>query len=289
MNLQESYLRCETQLIKQTGKAGSKLIAKDLRPHAAAIAAFVSELNCRSMREITPAGSEEAFARSRELTRFSLALEAGLSARASPATDEHWFLPALQNTLRARELPPTLLFDLIDAAQVELGAFQFEDDAALTAYATKAACPFGQLLLRLQDVVSSAALAEIDHVSLAYRYACFLRDLHADLPNRRLFFSRTQIEGCGLDEQCLLKQECAESLQPLLQQHILTARGHLEKSKPLVSRLIGMPRKQVVFVRLSTEVLLNHIQKEAPAALLAKRPQIPALQQAQILTKALLA
>ena len=216
----------------------SVLCPAHLRAPIAAIYHFA-----RTADDIADEGDGTPQQRLMELQAFRADLIAACANE--PATSTRWpqvFGP-LQHVVRAWQLPPQLLHDLLDAftqdiAQSAAGA-TYANEAALLDYCSRSANPVGRLLLHLYGVSDALALARSDAICTALQLINFWQDLSVDIPRGRYYLTDADCARFGVSTDDLHAQRQTPNATQLIAACAHAARASMLKGAPLVHQIPG--------------------------------------------------
>ncbi len=152
---------------------GSLLLGRESRRHLHRIYAFA-----RTADDLAdePPGGEEGRRSIQELRReFLAALEGAPS---------HPMLEALAETVREKNLEPSLFLDLLSAFEQDTWKKRYETREDVLDYCRRSANPVGRLVLRVQGVRDGRADELSDQVCTGLQIANFLQDVRADFEKR---------------------------------------------------------------------------------------------------------
>ena len=175
-----------------------------------------------------------------ELARYRADLERHLDG----ATDVP-LLADLTATLRARSLPPQLLFDLLDAFASDLTVHR-HDRASLFAYCRKSADPVGRLVLRVFGVVDPVCDAASDRICTGLQILNHVQDVREDLCERdRIYLPAEDLARFRVTEADLRAPAASEHVRALVACWTDEAAALLREGFPLTARLRGRLRLEI--------------------------------------------
>ena len=183
---------------------GSWLVPAPLRPHIHRIYAFA-----RTADDLADELRDAA-----ALAEFRAAFAEHLHGH--PSRPEP-LLADLVATIRARDLPEQLFFDLLDAFALDLEQSRHDEDS-LFAYCRKSADPVGRLVLRVFGYRDERLDALSDRVCTGLQLLNHLQDLGEDLRERdRIYFPARDLAHFGVTPAQLLAPRADAAVRALVQ------------------------------------------------------------------------
>jgi squalene synthase HpnC len=153
----------------------------------------------RTADDIADEGDLDAAQRLVQLRAYRQALTETLQGERS-CQDGSWahvFAP-LGQALARHDLPPSHLYDLLDAFEQDVRNPVYANREALLDYCRRSACPIGRLLLHLQGVHDPRLMAMSDKICNALQLINFWQDLSVDVPRGRLYIPQSDADVYGL-------------------------------------------------------------------------------------------
>ncbi|MFQ5504031.1 MAG: squalene synthase HpnC [Planctomycetota bacterium] len=146
----------------------------------------------------------------------------------------------LAATARDFELPPSLLFDLLDAFERDLLQSRYRDLEDLLSYCRQSANPIGRLLLHLWDRADETSLELSDRICSALQILNHCQDVKADyLERRRVYLPQDRMLAHGVRDEDLAKDRCSPGLRHVIAELADFCGEEFEQCWPLTSRLGG--------------------------------------------------
>lgn len=258
----------------------SVLCPPALRPAVRALYHFA-----RTADDIADEGSAGAPGRLADLAAYRQALDAVCNGQPH---SERWrgvFEP-LASCLHEFALPPTLLYDLLDAFEQDVHNPTYADRVELLDYCRRSANPVGRLLLHLYGVDDAIALRESDAVCTALQLINFWQDLSIDGPRGRHYVPAADLRAHGVSIEEL--HACVDSPRSrrLVQALCAWARTMMLAGAPLVTRIPGRAGWELRLVIQGGLRILEKIERMEHAAF-ARRPALAAFDGPLLLWRAL--
>src|SRR5262245_40427044 len=166
-----------------------------MRPHVAAVYAFA-----RVADDIADEGSAPAEDRRARLDAWQRRLHAAVAAEATegaPHEHDDLVLIALAHSIRALDLPITLVDDLVSAFGQDTMTSRYASWADVFDYCRRSANPVGRLVLRIAGYRDAALDRSSDALCTALQLANFWRDFGRDWRSGRLYVPREVSAAAG--------------------------------------------------------------------------------------------
>lgn len=194
----------------------SLLVPRAMRRDIAAVYAFA-----RAADDFADEGSLPAAERHERLDDWERRLHDAAAGRADDdGTDAGATFAALAATIERRQLPPTLLFDLLSAFRQDVDVTRYATWDDVLDYCRRSANPVGRLVLRIalpSERVTPALDASSDALCTALQLTNFWQDLAVDWRRGRLYVPAEEHERTGADPAALdsgrLTAEWRDALQ----------------------------------------------------------------------------
>jgi phytoene synthase len=176
----------------------SWLLPQRMRPHVAAVYAFA--------RGADDVADEDGYApaeRQRRLDEWLARLRAAVDAPpplTAAATQADQIFAALAQTIRACDLPPGLLEDLVSAFRQDVTVQRYRTWDDLFDYCRRSANPVGRLVLRIGGWRDDRLDAASDSVCTALQLPNFWQDLAIDWRRGRLYLPGSELDAAGAAE-----------------------------------------------------------------------------------------
>ncbi len=226
------------RLAAQRGGFGlvRRLAARDLRPHIAALHAYV-----RVAWDMAEAPEHEG-TRVQRLEDWRRQLH-GLGRN----LPEHPVFTSLDRTVREFDLPVRLLDDILTACLEDARGGRFGTYDELLAFCRRAADPVGRLLFMVHGYREEPVLRYSDALCSALLLTRFWRDISLDLKRDRVYIPEEDFRAFGYGEADLRMGVCNEKFRELMKFEVNRTRALFEQVRPLPEKL---PRTLAWKVRL---------------------------------------
>jgi squalene synthase HpnC len=193
----------------------------------------------------------------------------------------------LVTTIRARNLPESLFFDLLDAFALDLERNR-HDEASLLAYCKKSADPVGRLVLRVFGYDRADLDARSDAICTGLQLLNHLQDLGDDVAARdRIYFPRQDLARFGVGEDDLRAPQANAAVRALVQHWHGRVTAMFGAGWPLLAALRGRLRLELRAVVWGAVLCLRRIEARG-FDVLAHRARLTPWAKATLLPRALL-
>lgn len=214
----------------------SWLLPAAMRPHIAAIYAFA-----RTADDFADEPGRADDERLQLLDRWRTLLHA--SARGD-AVDEPIFR-ALAHTIKACELPVSLLDDLLSAFRQDVVVHRYDTWGTVMDYCRRSANPVGRLVLRVAGVRNEAADRASDALCSALQLANFWQDFGVDWSRGRLYVPREEVDRAGASEADLDAGRMTPEWTSALHACVAVTRALFDEGRPVAEAVRGRLRYEL--------------------------------------------
>ncbi len=191
----------------------------------------------------------------------------------------------LAEVIAQRQLPVSLLHDLLSAFEQDVIKSRYEDRAELLDYCRRSANPVGRLLLHLYGIRGNASLEQSDAICSALQLINFWQDLSVDTSRDRLYLPQVDIDAHGVSQQQLLDRQDSPAVRALVADVTAWARTLMLQGAPLVHTIPGRGGWELRFVVQGGLRIIDKIERMNHATLNA-RPHIGKLDAPWLLWRA---
>ncbi|MGH2364507.1 MAG: squalene synthase HpnC [Chloroflexota bacterium] len=194
---------------------------------------------------------------------------------------------ALASTMRACELPPQLLRDLIQANRQDQLVQRYERYDDLVAYCRLSANPVGRLVLHLFGVADEQRALLADATCTALQLANFWQDVTSDYAERgRIYLPLEDLRRFDYSEEDLAAHRVNERWRQLMHFEIQRTRELFATGRGLLPLVERRLRVDLQLFMLGGLEVLQRIETRGYDVLTA-RPKVPSWRQAMLLLSAL--
>jgi squalene synthase HpnC len=177
----------------------SRLLPRRMRPHVAAIYAFV-----RIADDFADEGTRSEAARFALLDDWERRLDrAADGTTEDDGSDIAAIFIALGDTIRARRVDVTHLRDMLSAFRQDVTVKRYETWAQVLDYCSRSANPVGRMVLEIAGYRDPSLAAASDATCTALQLTNFWQDLDGDWQRGRLYIPMDLVRGAGADERDL--------------------------------------------------------------------------------------
>lgn len=247
----------------------SLLCPPALRPAIVAIYHFA-----RTADDIADEGDATQEQRLAELDAYRDDLRAACAGRPASPRWPQVFDP-LARQVRALQLPPALLHDLLDAFAQDTRNPPYPDRSALLDYCRRSANPIGRLLLHLYGVNDALSLRQSDAICSALQLINFWQDLSIDAPRRRHYVPADARSSAGVSLEQLELGHDSPAVRALIRNLCNWAQALMLEGAPLPLRLPGRAGWELRLVVQGGLRILEKIRRMDHATL-TSRPTLSA-------------
>jgi phytoene synthase len=176
----------------------SYLLPAAMRPHVAAVYAFA-----RLADDIADEGGAPAAERLAALDAWERRLMAVAAGAPDPGGAHPQVFAAVRETVRACDLPPSLLTDLLSAFKQDVVVSRYATWTSLLDYCRRSANPVGRLVLRIAGYRDANLDRASDDVCTALQLTNFWQDLEVDWRKGRVYVPADVSSAAGAREDDL--------------------------------------------------------------------------------------
>ena len=262
VNLDEAYDRC-ARLARshyENFTVASLFLPSDKRRHFYAIYAF-----CRFVDDL---GDEFDGDRLDALERWRLETEACYSGAPS-----HPYMIALQDTIRAFDIPQEPFLRLIEANRMDQSVTRYPTFDDLEYYCQHSANPVGHLVLYVCGYRDRERQRLSDHTCTALQLANFWQDVSRDYDKGRIYIPLEDMAEFGYSEDELARREVTENFRGLMKFQVDRARDLFEKGLPLVDMVDDSLKLDIALFSRGGLSVLDSVERQNYDTL-SRRPAV---------------
>ena len=259
---EEGYARCAelARAHHENFTVGSWLLPREKRRHIYAVYAF-----CRFVDDL---GDEYAGDRLRALDEW----EADL-LRCYDGTPRHPYLVALQETIRAFDIPKTPFLKLIEANRIDQAETRHSTYADLEHYCQHSANPVGHLVLYVFGYRDDERQGLSDSTCTALQLANFWQDVARDRSMGRIYIPMKDLGRFGVTEDQIARRAFTSGFRDLMEFEVGRARDLFRRGLRLVDKLDGRLKLDVALYSLGGMKVLDAIERQG-YDVLSRRPSL---------------
>ena len=251
VNLDEAYERC-ARLARshyENFTVASFLLPRDKRSHFYAIYAF-----CRFVDDL---GDEFEGDRLSALGYWQDETEACFSG-----TPAHPYMIALQNTVRAFDIPKEPFLRLIEANRMDQTVARYRTFEDIERYCRHSANPVGRLVLYVCGYRDEERQRLSDYTCAALQLANFWQDVSRDYDKGRIYIPLEDMDRFGYSEDELARREVSESFRSLMKFQVDRAREFFRKGLPLVDMVSDSLKLDIALFSRGGMSVLDSIERQ---------------------------
>lgn len=298
-SLEAAYRECQDLAFGhyENFPVASLLLAKEVRPHVAALYAFAraaddfaDEPPPHSLNDKKAARSPEALAkgdegtkkwRLQELSRWEKGLKDALKGKKAPAP-----LRAFAHTVKAFDIPLSLPLALLRAFRMDVSLHRYSTWNSLLYYCRHSANPVGRMVLLLHGIQDEKLHRYSDFICSGLQLINFWQDSSIDLERGRIYYPKSERKKAGARERDLLDRRDSPAARLLVKNAAAFTEAHFRKGFPLLKEVAGRLRLELRATCRGGILLLDKI-RAMDHRVLEARPALGALDKASIGWRAL--
>jgi squalene synthase HpnC len=271
--LARAYAACEAAARAHDGTVlvVRRLLPPSLRPHVAAISAYVHTAERMAGARATPAAERLAM-----LDAWQRRLHAAVAVEGSgrpPYAHEDLMVVALAHSIRSLDLPLAWFDELVSACGQDTTTTRYDSWTELFDYCRHSANPVGRLLLRIAGYRDEALDQASDSLCTALQLTRIWQDFSRDWIIGRLYVPREVTAACRAREMDLQGPFLNDAWAAAIGQCVDRTRAHFEAGRALCDAVAGRLRYERRLTWLSGTRILDGVER-AGVALLSYRPAI---------------
>lgn len=250
-SVEEAYARCE-KLAKnhyENFTVGSWFLPRHTRKHFYALYAY-----CRSVDDL---GDEYTGDRSEALDYWEQEIE-----QCFRGTPTHPFMIALQETIRAFDIPKEPFLKLVQANRIDQCVTRYPTFPDLEHYCHHSANPVGHLVLYISGYRDEERQRLSDYTCTALQLANFWQDIGRDYAMGRIYIPLEDMSRFGYSGEDLEKRVVNDAFRELMAFEVGRARDLFRKGLKLVDTLDGRLKLDVALFSLGGIKVLDAIVRQ---------------------------
>ncbi len=185
----------------------------------------------------------------------------------------HPYMVALQQTIRAFDIPPEPFLRLVEANRNDQTTTRYPTFDDLDYYCRRSANPVGHLVLYLFGHRDSTRQALSDYTCTALQLANFWQDVARDYSKGRIYIPQEDMERFGYSEDQLSRREVSDGFRRLMEFEVARARELFHLGIPLIDTLEGRLKLDVALYSLGGLRVLDAIEAQR-YDVLTSRPKL---------------
>jgi len=283
--LARAYAACEAVARRRDGigVARLRLLPSSMRPHVAAIHAYV-----QIAADIAEGRAAPAADRLARLDAWQRRLHSAVVVERSgdePHVHEDVIVVALAHSIRSLDLPIAWLDDVVSAFGQDIMTTRYDSWADLFDHCRRAANPLGRLVLRVAGYRDDALDRSSDALCTALQMTRFWQDFSHDWLIGQLYVPREVTAACRAREMDLAAPFLNDAWAAAIRQCVDQTRAQFDAGRAVCDGVTGRLRYERRLGWLSGMRLLEQIERVG-AALRSRRPAIETRDMPRLLWRA---
>ena len=261
-SVEEAYAQCErlTKAHYENFTVVSWLLPRAVRQHFHAVYAY-----CRYVDDL---GDEALGDRLALLDDWEADLR-----RCYDGTPNHPYLVALQQTIRAHDIPIDPFLRLIEANRMDQGSGCFANYADLLHYCEHSATPVGRLVLCLLGYKDAERQGLSDATCIALQLANFWQDVARDSAVGRIYIPLEDMAKFNYTEDELLQHVVNDNFRRLMAFEVDRARALFHEGVALVGLVNGRAKLDIALFSMGGLSILKAIEQQG-YDVFVRRPRV---------------
>jgi squalene synthase HpnC len=250
-HLTDAYQECQALAFGhyENFPVASRLLAKNVRPHIAALYTFA-----RTADDFADEEKHEGtrLTRLKEWERnFHKALQG------KPATP---YLDAFAYTVRAFQIPLKLPLDLLKAFRMDVSIHRYASWDRVLHYCRHSANPVGRMVLLIHGVRDEILFQYTDYLCSGLQLINFWQDTSIDLRRNRIYYPKSELKKVGIRERDLLAFRDSPEVRTLVKNAVDFTEAYFSKGLPLLGRIRGRLKLELRMTYHGGSRILNKIR-----------------------------
>jgi hydroxysqualene synthase len=263
--LEDSFRRCKQIARKhyENFPVGSVLIPREMQPYVFAVYAFA--------RTADDFADEPGYSDAERLLYLNEWED--LFHRSLETKTRHPIMWAVSETMRAKDIPPSLFTDLLSAFRQDVSVKRYETFTDVMDYCARSANPIGRLLLLIFGYRDAALFRYSDAICSALQLTNFWQDVSVDLRKDRIYIPQEDLIAYGVDERALSMRAASDALRHLMRFEVERTDALFSMGTPLLKHLRGRFRAEIKCILIGGTSILRKIERQG-YDVLRKRPKL---------------
>ena len=247
-SLAPAYRQCQHQAFRhyENFPVASLLLAKDLRPHVAALYAFARTADdfadeppksvSKTRDGLPPTRAKKAVQkwRFKSLNQWEKQFKKALVDKPAPP-----ILQAFAHTVKTFKIPTNLPLDLLRAFQMDVTDHRYPTWKSLLDYCRLSANPVGRMVLILHGYQDEKLHRYSDYLCTGLQLINFWQDSSVDLARGRIYYPKEAIKKARAKEADLLALKESLRVRKLVQVAVDYTEAHFQNGFPLLEAVSG--------------------------------------------------
>ena len=175
------------------------------------------------------------------------------------AKGSHPIFPALKDAVESFNIPPELLFEIVEGVAMDLTPGNYQTFEDLYTYCYKVASVVGLVCLHIFGFKNSQALKQAEECGIAFQLTNILRDLKEDAEMGRLYLPLEDLEKFGYPQQNLKNGIQNNAFRKLMEFEASRAEDYYSRCSSLADEIEPDSRKAFKIMKGIYHALLKKI------------------------------
>ena len=197
----------------------------------------------------------------------------------------HPVMVALRATVKAFDIPPEPLLNLLIAFAQDQQVKAYDTFAQLRGYCANSADPVGRLVLHLFGCATPERGKLSDEICTGLQLANFCQDVARDADIGRVYLPAEDLARFGVDAADFAARRVTPAFRALMAFEVERTRGFFDRGAPLLATLPGPARRNVGLFLGGGRATLDAIERQG-YDVLTSRPRISKWAKAKLLVRA---
>ena len=197
----------------------------------------------------------------------------------------HPVMVALQATVKAFDIPPEPLLNLLTAFAQDQQVKTYATFAQLRGYCANSADPVGRVVLHLFGVATPERVRLSDEICTGLQLANFCQDVARDAEIGRVYLPVEDLARFGVNAADFAARRVTPQFRALMAFEVERARGFFDRGAPLLRTLPGPARRNVGLFLGGGRAILGAIERQG-YDVLTSRPRVSKWAKAKLLVRA---
>ncbi len=211
---------------------------------------------CREVDDVVDETEEH------EIARIKLAWWREEIGRVYQESAEHMVGKALQETIKAFDLPQEHFIEIIDGMEMDLDYNAYPTFKELSLYCHRVASVVGLMSAEIFGYQDRATLKYAHALGMALQLTNILRDVHEDSARGRLYIPLDELERFGVTTEELAANKTTDNIRALLKFQAERAHGCYQQAFALLPDCDRHPQRSGIIMATIYRAILDEIENE---------------------------
>ncbi len=211
---------------------------------------------CREVDDVVDETEEH------EIARIKLAWWREEIGRVYQESAEHMVGKALQETIKAFDLPQEHFIEIIDGMEMDLDYNAYPTFKELSLYCHRVASVVGLMSAEIFGYQDRATLKYAHALGMALQLTNILRDVHEDSARGRLYIPLDELERFGVTTEELAANKTTDNIRALLKFQAERAHSYYQQAFALLPDCDRHPQRSGIIMATIYRAILDEIENE---------------------------